>query len=278
MCAALAFSIASFGQKNVGSRESAKDIIEKAQNLILQRDRQQALTILSGALRREKGKPIEAEIYQALEQVSTVFLSDRAQQIYEGSISLRRVDLGQSQQRLQEALVMEPDNLNLVLEQARLFLAKSDCKAADGVVQAWVRKFSLIPSIKLLLAQIEVCQGVMGLYGVKASLQMAKEDSEKEVYWMIVAAEKAQLQKDKAKAIEISNQLNKAAPDYPDRQYWTWKYESRASIKNQLAEKYLMGCKNISAATYRQYMMDPQVCRRISEDDVDQKGSNAPTN
>lgn len=277
LCAALAFSTVALAQKTPTPQESARDIIEKAQNLILQRDRAQALTILTGALRREKGKPIEAELRATLESIASVFLSDRTQQTYEASISIRKIDLNQSLQRLQEALVMEPDNLTLLTEQARQLIAKGDCKGAESALTSWNKKFASLPLLVLTQAQIEFCQSP-ALGSWKTAVLQAKQDSERELYWYIVGAERAAAAGDRNKALELANIISKKGPEYPDKSYWQWKFELRTHVRAQLAEKYLMTCKNISAATYRQYMMDPMLCRRISEEDAEPKGPHGSTN
>lgn len=272
MIAALAFSMTSFAQKTPTYRESAKDIIEKAQNLILQRDRQQALTILSGSIRREKGKAVEAELKQALNGIATAFLSDRAQQAYEASLSLRMTDINQSRERAQEAFVMEPDNLLLVLELARISILKADCGGAEVSVKNWIKEFTDHPQLQLIMAQIEICRKkASGEISLKQIAINVKSDPELAVFWNIVLLERALLAKDRARIVEMSAVLGKMAADYPDKHYWLWKIETKKALKLEMAKKYLMACKNITAAAYRQYMMDPMICRRMSEDEADQK-------
>jgi hypothetical protein len=270
--AALAFSMTSYAQKTPTYRESAKDIIEKAQNLILQRDRQQALTILSGSIRREKGKAVEAELKQALNGIATAFLSDRAQQAYEASLSLRMTDINQSRERAQEAFVMEPDNLLIVLELARISILKADCGGAEVNIKNWIKEFTDHPQLQLIRAQIEICRKkTTGEISLKQIAINMKSDPELAVFWNIVLLERALQAKDRARIVEMSAVLAKTAADYPDKHYWLWKIETKKALKLEMAKKYLMACKNITAAAYRQYMMDPMICRRMSEDEADQK-------
>jgi hypothetical protein len=52
-------------------------------------------------------------------------------------------------------------------------------------------------------------------------------------------------------------------------EYWIWKLDQTEKKKNNdSAEKYVMACKNISANLYRQYMMDPGLCRHLTEMDL----------
>ncbi|HWU44304.1 MAG TPA: hypothetical protein VN132_12725, partial [Bdellovibrio sp.] len=101
--AALLFSRPLFAQPNAKA-ETYKDIIEKAYNLSLQKDRQQALNILLSALQKETRPQNIAELRKVLSDVSHVFFSDKAQQLYETGISFRKTDLNQAQTKLTEAL------------------------------------------------------------------------------------------------------------------------------------------------------------------------------
>lgn len=91
--------------------ETSQDIIEKAQNLILQRDRAQAINILANAIKRESGRSQSVvELKKTLNEIAALFFSDKAQQLYEVGITLKRTDLNQALQKITEALRMEPDN------------------------------------------------------------------------------------------------------------------------------------------------------------------------
>lgn len=271
LVAALSFSTAAFAQTSSQARESAKDIVEKAQNLLLQRDRQQALHILSGAIRREKQKAQLHELVTAFDGVATYFLSDRSQQTYEAAISLRRSDIAQAQSRLQEALVMEPDNLLLVVENARLSIARRECKQAIQLLRAWKTKFADHSLLTLTQAQAEACLGTMETFGMKQVIAAAKSNNEHVPFWWSIVADLSAVANDSVRLKEAHGYLVKNYPDYPDNDYWAAQLESKNSKKSAILKKYLMACKNVSAATFRRYMIDPMICRRIAEDEADQK-------
>ena len=271
LIAALSFSTAAFAQLNSPARESAKDIVEKAQNLLLQRDRQQALHILSGAIRREKQKPQLQELVTALDGVATYFLSDRSQQTYEAAISLRRSDIVQAQQRLQEALLMEPDNLLLVVENARLSIARRECKQAIQLLRAWKTKFADHALLTLTQAQAEACLVNLEPTGLKQAILFAKTNTEFTLFWWSIVADISVSTNDQGRLKEAHSYLAKNHPDYPEIDYWAAQLESKNSKKSTILKKYLMTCKNISAATFRRYMIDPMICRRVAEDEADQK-------
>jgi len=80
------------------------------------------------------------------------------------------------------------------------------------------------------------------------------------------------------KAQEILANLRKVDPKYPEIAYWNWKIDQILKRKSgEAAQKYVMTCKNISASQYRQYMIDPMLCRRIIEVEAEVKGANGAT-
>ena len=129
---ALFFSLQCFGV----STETYKDIIEKAYNLSLQKDRTQATAILLAALKRESKKTTaQKEISNALEQIAKIFLSDKAQQLYELGLSLKNTDPQMALGKLQEASRLEPDNLSIEIAMDRISIGSGDCDTAWNRLQ-----------------------------------------------------------------------------------------------------------------------------------------------
>jgi predicted Zn-dependent protease len=256
-----------------GRAETSKDIIEKAYNLSLQKDRSQATTILVNAIKQENSVSPNSqniiELKKALQQVTSLFYSDRAQQAYELAISLRKTDAAGAQQKITEALRMEPDNRTLFIELQRNQIAKGDCSAAlDAIVKERL-KDPFDEELLLSLAQAEVCLGKWDLF-VKSKENTDLKKSALSKYWVSLEIEQALFDKNIAKAKELLLQLTKADANYPAVDYWTWRL-SAGSNKAAAAEKYLKQCKNISPMTYRQYMTDVNLCRKLSEIEASSK-------
>lgn len=246
--------------------ETYQDIIEKAQNLVLQKDRQQAINILSNAIRREGPKSTAAsELKKTLQETSTVFLGDKAQQIYETGVTLKRTDLNQAQQKMTEGLRLEPDNMSFVLEQARISLAKGDCSAADDVIGKYKNMVSYSEEMSLVYAQILVCQKKWTEFSKLWELPENKKSSLAK-FWLALEVEKWITEKNDGKAKEVLEQIKKIDSQYPEPHFWSWKIDQSAKKKNlEAVEKYSLACKNISAHLYRTYMLDPLLCRHTGE-------------
>lgn len=272
---ALSFSnVVVLAQGKMSRSETYKDIIEKAYNLSLQKDRQQALNILISALQKESRPPAVAEIKKAVDEISHIFFSDKAQQLYESGVSLRKTDLPRSIDKLLEASRIEPDNVAIVAELARVMIARNDCKNAQEVVQKQLRVVKFDEELKLTLAQAYACQGKWVEYQ-KIFESSAAKKSPFAKYWMALEVEKNLSSKSLSKAQESITNLIKLDEKYPEAFYWLWRLDlaqKRRSLEE--AQKYVMTCKNISANHYRQYMIDPMLCRRVNDVETEMRGVN----
>lgn len=272
--AALSFSAPALAQNKATKSETYKDIIEKAYNLSLQKDRQQALNILANAIQKESRTPAVAELKKTVHDIGHVFFSDKAQSLYETAVSMRRTDLQQSQIKINEALRIEPDHFEILNEAARMMIAKNDCASAAELVQKQLRIINFDEELNLTMAQALACQAkwpeyllLFDAYGPKKS-SLAK-------YWWPLEIERYLAAKNSSKAQESLASLKKLDPKYPEYFYWQWRIDQGLQKKNKEdALKYVMTCKNISANQYRQYMMDPALCRRTTEVDGELKGMN----
>lgn len=254
--------------------ETYKDIIEKAYNLSLQKDRQQALNILSAAIARESRPNAQAELKKAALDVAHVFFSDKAQQLYETTLSLKKTDLNQAISKLAEAQRIEPDNLTIVTEMARLQIAKNDCSNALENFPKYLKLLPFDEELRLTNAQSHACSGQWVEFAKNPEATDAKKTSYQK-YWMVLSIEHQLKLKNLTKASEIAQNLTKLDAKYPEAHYWNWKLSQALKKSNvEEAQKYVMTCKNISASQYRQYMIDPMLCRRTTDVEGETKGMN----
>ncbi len=253
--------------------ETAKDIIEKAYNLSLQKDRSQAINILVNAIKLEGDRNKSTiELKKALQRVSYLFYSDRAQQTYELALSLRRTDFSQALQKMNEALRMEPDNRTLFLETQRMVLIKGDCSAAlDGATKAHLQD-PFDENLTLLQAQAQACLGQWEDFKkTRDDIDVKKSNLIK--FWLSLEIELALYEKSLVKAKELLASLQRLDSKYPELYYWSWRAVAGAE-KKEAGLKYVKECKNISTALYRQYMTDTNLCRKVGEVETATKSLN----
>jgi len=275
-CAALFIleSPFSFSAENKSKKaETSKDIIEKAYNLSLQKDRSQSINILVNAIKQENDRNGNtAELKKALQQVSYLFYSDRAQQAYELALSFRRTDPNQALQKMNEALRIESDNLTLFNEMQRMVLIKGECSSALEKISKARLQDPFDEHLILLQGQAHAClkqweefKKLHDLFDTKKST-LAR-------FWVALEIELAFYEKNTEKAKELLSMLLKLDEKYPELKYWQWRSGSLED-RPRLAQKYLKECKNMSATLYRQYMTDVNLCRRVAEVEASTKNTN----
>lgn len=271
--ALLLFSVKSWSVEPVNERsETYKNILEKAYNLGLQKERNQALTILVNAIAKENKPQAIVELKTAITDISRIFFSDKAQQSYESGVSLMRTDLNKAGDKISEGLRLEPDNFKLVVLMSTLLIAKSDCRQAMDLVQKKLNIVSFDESLKLSLAQGMACVGRWKEL-TKISEPFLRKTGGNQKFWISLETQRHLDQKNFAKASETLQSLQKLDDKYPETAYWDWKVNLvRAKPSLIAAQNYLRICKNLSANQYREYMIDPWLCRRTNEIENYQKG------
>lgn len=249
-------------QKTKVKTETHQDLIEKAQALSLQGARFQAIMILISAISKETKKPLVVkELISSLDQIARVFVSERAQQAYELGLSLKNSDPNTAQGKFAEANKLEPDNLEIDMASARIFLMQGDCDKALNKLERWKEALPYIDELKVLQAQSSLCRGEFKEY-----LVLKPTDNKKSTAWLMLATEHAYRTGQFNKAIEIAEQLAKSQPAFPESQYWIFKskLELKQNAENS-GQKYLSQCKSISGRALRDYMFEPMLCKRTLE-------------
>lgn len=246
--------------------ETYKDIIDKALHLSVQKDRTQAIQVLVKSIQKESKKAAPPkELVSALEDVATVFYSDKAQQLYELAISLRMNSPSLALQRLAEALRLEPDNLQVELEQVRLHVILNDCSKAESLASNLQQNIPYLESIQLVATQVALCQGQFDKAGQLRSGVDTKK-SPMAIFWYSTEADQALRSSQPLKALELAGAMQKLEPRFAESHYWQWKAETELKkTSEKSAQKYLNSCKGLSARHFREYLAEPIMCRRVAE-------------
>lgn len=254
--------------------ETYKDIIEKSYTLSLQKERTQAVTLLISAATRESKKgSIPKELLQAINEVATIFYSDKAQQSYELALSLRLADPILANTKLSEALKQDPENIQIKTEQVRMLLLANDCGVALKSANSLEEKYPYIASVSLLVAQSQVCLSQFAEYQ-KTKLKAEEFKNSNELFWKNLDLEIAVKQRQFVKAKEIFSTIIKIDPDFPETYFWGWKIaQEMKNHEDRSAGKYTSGCKSLSPRAVRKYLFEPRLCKRIAEIDQAAKTS-----
>ncbi len=235
--------------------------------LALQKERSQASRLLVNAIKKETKRNPKAikDLLQALENISTSFQSDKAQQIFELGVSLRSSDPKISLLKLNEALALEPDNQAIILELNRLLISLNECQNAIENLKKIKEIYPFSDSIELTLSQAAICAGQFEIY---KQFRVKSEDKKGMYYlfWNIVELEYQYKTGHFQKAKEISFAIQNLKPVFPESYYWDWKISVETKINPDVAgAKYLSSCKNLSNRIQRELSIEPNLCKRTSE-------------
>jgi tetratricopeptide (TPR) repeat protein len=266
ICVALFFIMT--GQILWARAETYQDLIEKAFQLSIQKDRLQAISVLVGAARKEYPRGnLPKDLAQALYEVSTVFYTDKGQQLFELGLSLKQMDPAMAQTKLNEALRTEPEHLLVLIELARLQIVLNDCDSALKQIQKIRDKNPYFEDSRLAFAQAALCAGKLGDFFSERKQQDEKRRS-KDIFWLILDVEHAFKTGAFDRGLEIGQQLQKLDAQFSELYYWNWKLFKEKKLASQSLEagqKYLAVCKSVTPKALRTYGAEPRVCRRVTE-------------
>lgn len=258
---------------NHEAAENYQDLISKAQNLMLQKDRSQAMALLEKALNQLSPKSSGyVEVKNNISLLSRVFISEKAQQMYELALSTQRQDSAQSLSKINEALKIEPDHLLLLLTQSKVYLSRLDCKGAADTMGRVPNSLFTDSDVILNLRQIKICQLRKNESEVTIPPQVITDVNHEKEIWTLINIEEFVTSKQWDRAQEKINFALSLKMNHPDFYYWQYKL-AKPSDKNRsiLAQKYILNCKNMSTKTIRSFSQDPFLCSKVNETEEDLK-------
>ena len=244
-----------------GSPETYKDIIDKAYSLSLQKDRGQAILLLVNSIKKETKKTsAPRELFNALDQVSTIFFSEKAQQLYELGLSLKTSDTQVSLVKINESLKLESDNYLSLVSQMQIMLANGDCSSALEQGKKLHEINLYYEPLDLIVGQAAVCAGQFETYlQIKNKIDFKR--SSLTLFWHILEVEYLNKTAAYQRAKDMLSYVQKTDPNFPEADYWQWKL----STDTKAAQKFVSGCKSLNAKLSRKYLPEPMLCKRIAE-------------
>jgi hypothetical protein len=242
------------------SKEGYKEIIKKAQALTLKQDRTEATKLLVGAIQKEPGKKAQDELNKTLTEISTLFYTEKAQKLFEYAKSLFRENGNEPFDKLQEALTIEPHNLQIQLWIARFQLKQGKCGDALTTISKTLEANPFYASADLIKIQSQIC--------LQKDEDLLQEDDElKRIevnYPMYYQLLMAQEEFNKKNFLEAEARIQKAEmldKNFPEIYFWkTHILEKQEKEFKDSAAKYIRGCKGLAKADYLKYEFEPRTC------------------
>lgn len=246
----------------VATTETYQNLIEKAQNLSLQKDRLQASQILVRAIAQQsRGSTAYRELTRSLDDLMTTFYTERAQSTFTAAESNLPDKPKEAIEGFTEALRLEDGNVTILKALSRAHLSLGECDKADGFVRAAEGLDPYAPEVQLLRLQVLDCQ--------KSSLLAEKLagplDPAVDVRGLQI---KDFLRRDEIKrAKAVDEQWEKSAPEYPEVYYWKWMISKTedgsgpAKPDRAAAQKYVQLCQNLTPRKRKSYNLDVDLCK-----------------
>ncbi|MES3037405.1 MAG: hypothetical protein V4736_05800 [Bdellovibrionota bacterium] len=234
----------------------------EAEKLVLRKKRMEAINLLWEPGKIKKDTP---ENRKLLERISNLFLSEKAQNTYEEVLSWKRNDPTVSLDKINEALVIEPDNLLLLLEKGRLQVRKNDCEKASETLLPYTKINFPSEDLQILHFITQVCRGAKIL---GTNITLPAKNKKISPLWLLAELDHLDQTKESMKIRENLSQLEALGYKSPQIYYWNWKLQKAAKKQDvEAARKYNQTCKNLSSSQFREYFKDPHLCQYLGEVD-----------
>lgn len=243
------------------STETYQDLIEKAQNLSLQKDRLQASQILTRAIAKEsKGSVASKALTLALSDLMTTFYTERAQSAFAAAESNLPAKPREAIEGFTEALRLEEGNVTILKALARTHLSLAECAPADGFVTKAENLDPYGPEILLLRLQVIDCEKQDDILATKLfPLDPSLTGFENVTRGLQVKDLVRRTETKKAKALVA--QWETADPAYPEVYFWKWTLSKDEKPDRPAARKYVELCQNLTPRKRKSFNLDVDLCK-----------------
>lgn len=262
-----------------------QDAVKRSESLLLQKQRKLAVDLLHVFFQKEALSEKEKEILNKhLDYISSAFLTEKGQQLFEVGMSLIYQDMAQAEQKLKEAQAVEVGQIDIQTALVRIELRGSKCDAAVDGFKAIHLAHRQREEVVLLADQIDLCyennrSPNKTKFFYETQRKSFEENKKLGPFFLLNKIERSMTNKDPAKAQELVLLFDKlrrqkgtkeGAWENPEVLFWD--YKSRAALgpaspkeNLDLLEKYLAKCKNLTSAQKRSLSLDPNLCTRRPE-------------
>jgi tetratricopeptide (TPR) repeat protein len=242
--------------------ETYSDLIAKAQNLTLQRDRLQASQVLLRAIQREpKNTPAYRELTKALDELTSVFYTERAQSTFVAGESALPLKPKEAIESFNESLRLEDANVAVLKALARTHLLLDECDKAEGFIKTAESLNPLSSETALLRLQVYACSKNANLLAAKL-MTIASDLGSYEKFARGIQVRELIAKPDVTGAKALIGKWESETNDYPEIQYWKWELSRLAKSPDRgAAVRYIQLCQNLTPRKRKSYSFDVELCK-----------------
>lgn len=241
------------------SAAAAPKAIPAARELLLKRDRVGASQLLVDAFAKSSGQS-KIEIARELERLTTVFLTEQGQKNYELAESMLYEAQSGAEAKYEEALVLEPGNVQVLLGLVRAKMNAGDCAGANEKLNEIEKMNPISLEKKIFRYKTTLCLkkplvGVENDPSFKGDMKVALKLIQIENLYNIQKIKEA-----------LAHLKDIQSNPLPEISYWQYKlHENEPALGTEAAQKYADICKSLSPAMRRQFKLEPRLCKKTEE-------------
>lgn len=242
--------------------ETYRDLIQKARNLTLQRDRLQTSQVLIRGIAREtKGSPAYRELVKELTQLSGVFYTEKAQSLHSMGESTVSTTPSEALEPFRQALREEDGNVTVLISLSRTHLVLGECDKAEAYIKTAQSLNPYSPEVILIQLQTLDCQ--KNFSGIEKILREKDKDIESiKPYLHSIHIKEAIRKNNLKKAKSLITAWELEATDYPEVYFWKWELSRLSGSGDRAAAvKYSNLCQNMTLRRRKSFIFDVHLCK-----------------
>ncbi len=268
---AAAFCFLMAASTTLAKQKSADPELEtvkkKVINLLIQRQKKQALSVLGDYISQEANKGSAKEAKEFRKTIAKKFLTKEAQEAYEMSLNLTLENPKEAKKNNEECLSRDPENLECLIQRIRLLHREKLKKLIEPEEMDKINHYFDPLEINWILSSTQKNSIEF------KNLSIFKKDfahlSEDKLVFAILELDRLLATKNVNKAKEMLTMIEDAYSDWPDLIYFKNKIdtdatENKALNSSEALTQYINRCKSLPKTVVRKYRYDFDLCVRGS--------------
>lgn len=262
----LVISNSALGRFFVGSFD---DVKTKATQLLMKKQKAEALQIVLEFIKLETNKNLNSEVFDFLTKLAQTFVSKEAQDSYETSLNSVLDNPKEAHKAIDQCLQLEPQNTDCLIQKIRLLYRDKNAVDAEKWLEAVAK---IIPGSKSFFwLELYLHKDLNGsVFKDKTFIKKINEKPSEDFFILtVLEVERAFLVKNFSRAKEGIDYLEKNYPEYPEIIYFKQRLDSesveeKTSNSTEVNLMYITKCKGLSKSMARKFRYDFDLCQRSS--------------
>ena len=234
-------------------------------NLLIQKQKKQALSTLDNYISDESNKALTKEAREFRLQIGKKFLNKEAQEAYEMSINLTLENPKQAKKNNDECLALDPEQLDCLIQQMRLNYRDKKQKLSESEDAEKINRYFDVSDFNWI--KVSILKQAPDFKNLSFYRKESGKLSEEKLLLAILEVDRAVAAKNFSRAKEVLALIEAQHSDWPELIYFKNKIdfessENKALTAPDLLTPYLNKCKSLNKSIVRKYRYDFELCQR----------------